>query len=228
MLKTLRITSLATTMILGWSTYCVTRCAMPTMNTIKKTFQSVLLVLMLCFFFENVSAQTCTPSVSLSSNQGTAVCSGTNVTFTAVPTNGGSAPSYIWFVNNTYVSGPVSTSTYTINNMTSTTSVRCQLGSTASCASPSSAVSNTVTVTINPNVTPSVSISVNPTGTVCSNSSITFTATPTNGGSSPVYQWMVGGAVVTGVTGSTFTASGFSSGALVKCQRFFKWRTGKV
>ena len=51
--------------------------------------------------------------------------------------------------------------------------------------------------------TPSVSISANKNN-VCSGTSITFTATPTNGGSSPYYNWRVNGATAPGATNSRY------------------------
>ena len=64
--------------------------------------------------------------------------------------------------------------------------------------------SATYPITVNSQVTPSLSIIVSPGDTVCAGSAATFTATPTNGGTSPSYQWKVNGSV-TGGTGNTYT-----------------------
>src|SRR4030095_5295430 len=63
-------------------------------------------------------------------------------------------------------------------------------------------------------VVPSVSITASSTS-ICSGGSVTFTATPTNGGTTPTYQWMINGVNVTGQTGSTFITSTLANGNVV-------------
>ncbi len=53
------------------------------------------------------------------------------------------------------------------------------------------------------------------TNPICSGSTATFTATATNGGSSPSFQWLVNGA--NAGTGQTFTSSTLPNGAVVSC-----------
>ncbi|CAD0000418.1 hypothetical protein FLACHUCJ7_00033 [Flavobacterium chungangense] len=72
-----------------------------------------------------------------------------------------------------------------------------------------------VTVTVNANLTASVSIAASPTGTICSGTSVTFTATATNSGTTPVYQWKVNG-VDAGTNSSTFTSTTLSNGDVVR------------
>jgi len=66
---------------------------------------------------------------------------------------------------------------------------------------------------------PTVSIAASPTGSVSAGTNVTFTATPTNGGHPPTYQWKVNSAIpATGVsTGSTYTYIP-NNGDLVTCE----------
>ncbi len=72
------------------------------------------------------------------------------------------------------------------------------------CTSPA----GTTSVTIDQNITPSVSISSTSTE-ICSaaGTAVTFTASPTNEGTSPTYQWRRNGSNISGATGSTYTVS---------------------
>ena len=138
-------------------------------------------------------------SVSIGASANPA-CAGSSVTFTATPTNGGAAPSYQWKVNGANAGADSPTYSYIpLNN----DAVTCVLTSSATCATGNPATSNTVTMTVNADLPVSVSIgaSANP---VCSGTSVTFTATPTNGGAGPSYQWKVNGLPV-GINSATYT-----------------------
>ncbi len=117
------------------------------------------------------------------------VCAGTSVTFTAVPTNEGTTPVYQWKVNGNNAGTNSATFNYVpVNNDL----VTCELTSNAVCVSGSPATSNSIVMSVDPVLTASVLISpsVNP---VCAGTSVTFTAVPTNEGTTPVYQWKVNG-----------------------------------
>ncbi len=138
-------------------------------------------------------------------------CSGTPVTFTATPVNGGSSPSYQWKVNeiNAGPNNPVYS--YSPNNGDV---VSCILSSSETCTTNNPASSNQLFMVIHSNSVVDLSIiaSVNP---VCSGIPVTYTAIPVNGGSSPVYQWKVNG-VNTGTNNPTYTYNPVS-GDLVSC-----------
>jgi PKD repeat protein len=157
---------------------------------------------------------TVTPAIVISADLNPS-CTGALVTFTAVPTNGGSTPAYQWTLNGANVG--TDSDTYTNNALTTGDNVACTLTSSSGCASPTTAASNTVTMTVNGTVVPTVSIAVtagsNPS---CSGNSVTFTATPTDGGSTPAYQWQVNGANV-GTDSDTYTSTSLNDADAVTC-----------
>jgi len=61
-----------------------------------------------------------------------------------------------------------------------------------------------VQIVIYPLVTPVVAIAADPGISVCTNTEVTFTATPINGGSSPTFQWKKGGVDIGGATSSSY------------------------
>ena len=125
-------------------------------------------------------------SISAAANP---VCSGTAASFSATPVNGGVTPAYQWKVNgiNTGTNSP-SFSYNPLNNDV----VTCALTSSIVCVSGNPATSASLTMTVTPLLPVSVSVvsSANP---VCDGTSVSFTATPVNGGTAPAYQWQVNG-----------------------------------
>lgn len=124
-------------------------------------------------------------SVSISTNNNT-VCQNSQVQFTAQVTNGGSAPIYQWKVNNVNV-GP-NNAVFTTNTLANNDIVTVQVTSNATCAQPVTAQSNSLVMTVNPQVTPAVTISASQPA-ICAGSTVSFSANVSNGGTSPQYQW---------------------------------------
>jgi len=159
---------------------------------------------------------TVTASVSISSSVGSSVCSGTNVTFTATPTNGGSSPTYQWKMNGSDISGATS-QTYTKSITTGQTITCVMTSSLSSCVTGSPATSNAITMTVGTNLTPSVTIVADPGNTVCTGTSVTFTATPVNGGAIPTYQWKKNGTSISGAVSNIYTSSSLVTGDVITC-----------
>lgn len=157
-----------------------------------------------------------TPTVGISLNTGTPTnCPGSQIIFTASPTNGGGSPTYIWKTNS--VVDPSSTSaTYTNSSFVNGDTVDCQLTSSDACASPTTANAPQVTLTVKPNLTPTVSIAASPGPTNCPGTQIIFTATPVNGGVSPSYQWKTNG-FNSGGNSATYTNSSLANGDVIAC-----------
>jgi hypothetical protein len=150
-------------------------------------------------------------SVTLSATN-TTVCAGTAVTVTATPVNGGTSPLYQWFKNGNVVTG-ISGSVYTFTPVNGDV-VYCKLTSNASCITGSPASSQVISFTVNPLLPVSVSITASSTS-VLLGTSVTFTATPVNGGSNPVYQWKVNGNNV-GANSATYTYTP-ANADVIKC-----------
>ena len=151
-------------------------------------------------------------SVDVVADPGNAVCTGSTVTFTATPTNGGTSPSYQWYLNGNPVgfNGPI----YSNSGFVTGDIVKCVLTSSYPCTKP--ATSTPITMTVNPPTVTSVSI-VAATDTICAGNTATFTATPVNGGTTPTYQWTVSGVVQTGNTSNVFSTSSLVDKDQVQC-----------
>ncbi|MDO7884433.1 gliding motility-associated C-terminal domain-containing protein [Hymenobacter sp. CA2-7] len=139
-------------------------------------------------------------------------CAGTALTFSPVPTNAGSAPTYRWFVNGTQVAtGP----TYTSATLATGDQVRVEL-----LPSPDLCTSGPATATVTITRTfvdlPTVAISPQTVLPVCSGAPVTFSVDKvTNAGPSPQYQWRVDGVAVAGATTPVFTTTTLRNGQLV-------------
>ena len=137
-------------------------------------------------------------SISPSANP---VCSGSPVTFTANPVNGGSNPGFQWKVNG--LNAGTNSSVFTYNPVNGDqVSVICN-SSLVICVSNNPAPSNTVTMAVNSNLPAGVTIAAS-NNPFCPGSLVTFTANPVNGGANPGFQWKVNGANA-GTNSSVFT-----------------------
>jgi hypothetical protein len=159
----------------------------------------------------SITSGSCTPSVTISANPASTICTGTNVTFTATPTNGGT-PSYQWKLNGNNVG--TNSNTYQNSVLVNGDVVSVVMTSSLACASPTTATSNAITMTVTAPVAPSVIIAANPSGTICAGTNVTFTATPTNGGVTPTYQWKLNGNNV-GINSNTYSNNALANGDVV-------------
>ena len=142
-------------------------------------------------------------SITISAVGSTTICQGSTVDFTSIVTNGGTSPTYQWLNAGTPIAGATA-STYTYTGATAGTfAITCQVTSNAQCATSNPATSNTVDVTVNAQLAVSVTI-VPSADDVCLGTTVTYTANPTNGGTSPTYAWTVN-AIPVGTNSNTYT-----------------------
>ncbi len=150
------------------------------------------------------------PSVSILSGATGAVCEGTITTFTANAVNGGTTPAYIWTVNGTTVGGSGTYSYMPANGDI----IRVLLTAGGICASPDTASAATTAVII-ANQLPAVTVAVTPGTHVCLGSIVSFSATPSFGGSAPTYKWNKNGINV--ATGPAYSYAPLN-GDIIYCQ----------
>jgi hypothetical protein len=86
------------------------------------------------------------PAVAIMANPVSPICAGTDVTFTAVPTFGGTNPVYTWKKNGGTVGTNVNT--YSDNNLSTTDIITCEMTSNAPCAPTDNVVSNAISMLI--------------------------------------------------------------------------------
>ncbi len=150
---------------------------------------------------KTVTAQpVVTPTIAISSNAPSLLCSGTLVTFTATATNGGTLPAYQWKVNSNIMGTNSNTFAYIPNNGDT---ISCTLTSNAPCLTVNPLASNKLIMVVTPSVNPSLNIYVEENH-ICAEEPVHFVATPTHGGTIPAYQWKVNNSN-TGANSTTFS-----------------------
>ena len=152
------------------------------------------------------------PAVAITASADS-ICVGAAVTFTAIPDSGGASPIYQWMVNG--VNSGTGAATYTTSGLTSNDVISCTMISDAVCVLTAVVVSNDLSVVVT--AIPVTGVSVAPSASsICQDSVVVFTATPSNGGGNPAYQWTING-VATGPDAPVFSDSLLNNGDVVNC-----------
>ncbi|MCX6270734.1 MAG: PKD domain-containing protein [Bacteroidetes bacterium] len=142
-------------------------------------------------------------SVSITANPSGILCAGGQVTFTAVGINGGLNPVYQWKKNG--INTGTNSFTYQASGMNTGDIVTCVLTSNATCASGSPALSNAITLQVNPVLSTTMSSTNETNGQ--GNGTATVNVT---GGTSPyTYLWSNGGltSTITGLSAGTYSVT---------------------
>lgn len=143
------------------------------------------------------------------------MCAGqSSVTFTATPSHAGATPTYQWYLNGVVVNGETGV-TFSSSSITNDT-VICIMTPSINGALP--VTSNQIIMSSTTSVTPTIAAAIT-TGstTACSGDSLVFTATPTNGGTVPVYHWLING-IDAGVDSTVFSTTLSTGTAVITCQ----------
>ena len=156
-----------------------------------------------------------TPSVSIAGSS--SVCTGTQTTYTvSSPTNAGASPTYQWSYStdgSSYTDGGTTTTNdYTPSSSNSSNIVKLVMTSSDACASPATA---TTTLSITANAYTTASVSLAGSNSVRPGVQTIYTATPTNGGSAPTYNFKVNTVSKQNSTAATYSTNTLSNGDVV-------------
>lgn len=151
-----------------------------------------------------------TPGISINSVPTITVCQGTMITLTTTNTGGGSNPTYQWYSNGVPVIGANSNS-YSSSSAANGDTITVQMTSTAVCAKFTVATSNKVGLKVNDIVSPTISATATST-TPIPGVDITFTATQSGGGATPVYAWFLNNVEIPNASSDTYTTSNLKNG----------------
>ena len=146
------------------------------------------------------------PEITISADE-TSVCQDTEVHFTSTVTNGGSNPQIAWRVNGS-LEGMGSTFNYT--GFGDGDVVTADLTSNANCADPATIGSNTIQMQVEGGNVPTISISADTLRT-CESGEVVFTATYTDGGNNPTFNWYVNGQLYASSLTPVFSVDGFGN-----------------
>ncbi len=129
-------------------------------------------------------------------------CAGTNIQFVAVPTNGGSSPTFQWRRNGINISGATD-DTLNTTTLANKDTISCMVSSSlSSCIANNNLESNKIVMNIASLSTPSIGITANKIN-LCLGGPFVFTANLTNGGSTPKIAWYKNNNILLGDTGLT-------------------------
>ncbi|MBN8663308.1 MAG: gliding motility-associated C-terminal domain-containing protein [Chitinophagales bacterium] len=147
------------------------------------------------------------------------ICQGSTVNLSMAAT--GTNLTYQWYSNTTNsntggtaISG-ATTNSYSFNASTAGTNYYYVVATSTCSPTVLTATTNAVSVVTTASSTVSVSMAASPIGTLCAGTSVTFTATPTNGGSSPTYAWTKNGTTISGETAATYTTTTLVNGDII-------------
>lgn len=164
----------------------------------------------------NVNPISVLPAQISVATTNTTVCQNTPVIFSTTIQNGGNTPQYKWFLNGNEIQG-VTGNSYTTSALANGDQISAQLISSLDCNGPNVGNSNVITMTVTPLRTPVALAESNALGdTVCTNEAVTFTVTPTFGGSSPIYQWYRNTTAIVGANQNSYTVSNLVTGDSIR------------
>jgi gliding motility-associated-like protein len=160
------------------------------------------------------AANNNTPTLTIAASADT-ICKGSLVKFIATPFNAGTNPVYQWKINNLNVG--TNNPELISSTIANADIVTCTITSDplTTCNAAFSAVSNSILMHTTIAATPEVTIAAS-SATICKGSLVNFTATSSNAGTNPTFQWKVNG-VAAGSNNQVFSSSAIANGDVINC-----------
>jgi gliding motility-associated-like protein len=156
------------------------------------------------------------PEVTITATQDT-LCAGTQVSFTATNVSQSTVISYQWLVNG--LPAGTNSPTFSTKTLTDGAKVECIM-TVPQCSNTGTAstkdYSNPIVVKVYPLLNPGISITT-PLAGICKGDAATFSATASQAGANPVYQWKVNGVNV-GNNSAIFTSTTLNDGDAISCE----------
>ncbi len=157
------------------------------------------------------------PEIGAIPSPGNVVCQGDSITFLAFTSNAGTGATYQWMKNGSPIPG-ANALKYVAGGLATGDVISITLipGAGGSCSSPVSSIN--IPVTVLQYKAPAVAISAIPNTPVWEGLLVTFTATTTDAGANPKYQWKLNGQDVQGATGQTWGATTLKNNDVISCE----------
>lgn len=157
-----------------------------------------------------------THSASISSPN-TDICQGQTATFTLNAANQGSTPTIEWLKNGVVIPGTSGLITVVLSGLVNGDIISCRETTSLTCATPAVITSNTLAVTVSPNLVHTASIS-SPKTQLCSGEAASFTLANNNQGNNPVINWYRNGIIIPGSAGlASVTINSPVNGDVITC-----------
>ena len=153
------------------------------------------------------------PTVTISIDPGDTVCQFNGAIYTGVPSYGGSAPYYQWYVNGSLAGVGASFTNIPVNGDL----VYVRMASNYLCRTADTVSSATTAMVVQPLILPHVNVVGYPGPVIDSGTYDTLVAHVVNAGPNPAYQWYLNGVIIPGATDDTFISNTFANYDSVSC-----------
>lgn len=154
-----------------------------------------------------------TPAVTQSLVPGDTVCAGSSVSFGTSVSYGGSWPNIVWYKNGAIADTGATYNMTPVNGDV----VYCNMMSDIRCRTADTVWSGRDTLVVLAHPVPVVTVTADPGFVFAAGTVVVFTASVTNAGVAPAYQWSLNGLPITGATNVTYTTNELVNGDSVAC-----------